>query len=224
MPIRINLLAEAQIAEDLRRRDPVKRAIFGGALLVVLALAWSSSLQLGVMISKRELGQIQGTIEQRNGEWQKVVDSQKKIYDIRAKLNSLQQLTASRFLQGNFMNALQHLNLDGVQLVRVRTDQSFFKVEAVPAAKSNDAHAQPGHPAMVAEKIRITLDARDISASPGDQVNKFKDAIAGQSYFKSNLNPTNGVQLVSLSPMATGTDGRPYVPFTLQWDLPQQDR
>jgi len=27
MPIRINLLAEAQAAEDLRRRDPVKRSV-----------------------------------------------------------------------------------------------------------------------------------------------------------------------------------------------------
>ena len=40
MSIRINLLAEAQIAEDLRRRDPVKRAIFAGAFLVVLALVY----------------------------------------------------------------------------------------------------------------------------------------------------------------------------------------
>jgi hypothetical protein len=55
MPIKINLLAEAQIAEDLRRSDPVKRAIFIGALLVALALVWSSSLQLEAMIAKSEL-------------------------------------------------------------------------------------------------------------------------------------------------------------------------
>ena len=59
MPIRINLLAEAQIAEDLRRRDPVKRAIFVGALLVVLALVWSSSLQLEVVFAKNDLAQVQ---------------------------------------------------------------------------------------------------------------------------------------------------------------------
>ena len=32
MPIRINLLAEAKAAEELRRHDPVKRVIFVGAL------------------------------------------------------------------------------------------------------------------------------------------------------------------------------------------------
>jgi hypothetical protein len=223
MPIRINLLAEAQIAEDLRRRDPVKRAIFVGAFLVVLLLAWSSSLQLGVMISKRDLARVQSTIEQRTNEWQKVLASQQKIYDARAKLESLQRLTESRFLQGNFMNALQQLKLDGVQLMRARVDQSFFKVEAMPG-KTNDAHVVLGHPEMMAERIRVTLDARDISASPGDQVNKFKDGIASQPYFKSNMNPTNGVQLVSLSPTTTGPDGKPYVLFTIQWDLTQQNR
>ncbi|MEI9865818.1 MAG: hypothetical protein WDN00_14935 [Limisphaerales bacterium] len=35
------------------------------------------------------------------------------------------------------------------------------------------------------KKIVVTLDARDISPSPGDQVNKFKEVVASQDYFKS---------------------------------------
>jgi hypothetical protein len=46
MPIRLNLLAEAQAAEDFRRRDPVKRGIGLAALLVALMLVFSSFLQL----------------------------------------------------------------------------------------------------------------------------------------------------------------------------------
>ena len=53
MPIRINLLAEAKAAEELRRHDPVKRVIFFGAFLVALALVWSSSLQLERMLGKK---------------------------------------------------------------------------------------------------------------------------------------------------------------------------
>lgn len=41
MPIRLNLLAEAQAMEEMRRRDPVKRAIWVGSLLVAVALAWA---------------------------------------------------------------------------------------------------------------------------------------------------------------------------------------
>jgi hypothetical protein len=222
MPIRINLLAEAQIAEDLRRRDPVKRAIFVGAFLLVLSLAWSSSLQLGVMICKRDLARLQSTIEELTGEWQTVLVSQRKVYETRAELESLQQLAGSRFLQGNFMNALQQLNLNGVQLMRVRLDQSFVKSEAIPN-KTNDNHAVNGHPVMVTEKIHVTLDAQDSSANPGDQINKFKDAIASQPCFKSYLDATNGVHLVGLSPVQKGLeDNKPFVLFTVAWDLPQQ--
>jgi len=39
MPIRINLLAESQALEEMRRRDPVKRAIWVGVLVVSLLLA-----------------------------------------------------------------------------------------------------------------------------------------------------------------------------------------
>jgi hypothetical protein len=223
MPIRVNLLAEAQIAEDLRRRDPVKRAIYAGAFLVVLALAWSSSLQLGVMMAKRDLGRLQGTIGQRTDEFQKVVASQKKVYEIRAKLESLKRLVGSRFLQGNFMNALQQLKFDDVQLMRVRVEQSFSKIGATPN-KTNDTQVVLGHPAGVAEQIHFMVDARDSSANPGDQINKFKETVASNSYFKSNLDATNSVQLVSLSQTQTGTDAKPYVLFTVEWNFPPQNR
>jgi hypothetical protein len=223
MPIRINLLAEAQIAEDLRRRDPVKRAVYAGAILVVLALAWSSSLQLAVMVSNRDLTQVQEKIEAHTNEWQNVLASQKKIFDSRAKLASLQQLSEARFLQGNFLNALQQLNLDGVQLTRVRLDQSYLKLDGTPN-RTNGEHVVLGHPAMTAEKIIVSLDARDISANPGDQVNKFKAVVAGQPYFQSILNKTNGVQLISLSSPQNGPDGKPYVLFTLECDLSQQNQ
>ena len=59
MPIRINLLAEVQTAEELRRRDPVKRVVVGGLLLLAAMAVWSSTVQLKVMLANRELGQAQ---------------------------------------------------------------------------------------------------------------------------------------------------------------------
>ena len=223
MPIHINLLAEAQIAEDLRRRDPVKRAIFAGAFLVALALVWSSSLQLEAMIAKEDLAQVQAEIQARTNDWQNVVVNQKKVFDARGKLVALQQLSSARFLQGNFMNALQQLNLSGVQLMRVSVDQSYFSVPASPNQTSND-HTTLGHPATATEKIVVSLDARDSSSNPGDKVDKFKETLAGQDYFKAILSRTNGVQLTSLSAPQNGPDGKPYVLFTLECDLPEITR
>ena len=215
MPIHINLLAEAKIAEDLRRRDPVKRAIYGGVFFIVLALVWSSSIQLEIMVEKNAAAQTQAQIEVHKDAYQLALDDQKKILAAKDKLASLQKLTQARFLQGNFLNALQQVNTDGVQLTQIRLDQSYFEVPATQD-QTNDDHVIRGHPATKTERIVMALSARDSSASPGEvQMNKFKDAIASQSYFKEVLNKTNGVQLTSLSPAQAGPNG-PYVLFTME--------
>src|ERR1700733_482375 len=122
MPIRVNLLVEAKMAEARRRRDPVKWAIYVGIFFVVLALVWSSSLQLKAMIVKRDLDQVQGSIQMRANEYAQVVLNQQKVAEINQKLEALQSLTTNRFLQGNLLEALQHATLNGVQLTRIRVD------------------------------------------------------------------------------------------------------
>ena len=107
MPIRINLLSEAIAAEDLRRRDPVKRAIFIGLLLVAGSLVWYSSTWLGSMMSKESLNHVEAEIETHTNDYAHVMDNTKKIADVQRKLGALKQLNAERFLQGNLLNALQ---------------------------------------------------------------------------------------------------------------------
>lgn len=119
------------------------------------------------------------------------------------------------------MNALQQLNMDGVELLRVRLDQSFARSAAVPN-KTNNNHVVSGHPATVTETTHVTLDAWDVSANPGDEINRFKETIARQPYFKSCMDPSGSVQLVSLSPVQNGLDGKPYMQFTITWDMSQQ--
>ena len=63
MPIRINLLAESLAEEDSRRRDPVKRAIYIGALLVVLSLVWYSSIWLNHMLANNELNRVKADVQ-----------------------------------------------------------------------------------------------------------------------------------------------------------------
>jgi hypothetical protein len=102
-------------------------------------------------------------------------------------------------------------------------NQSYIIDPGVPGTTSND-HVIPGRPATVTEKIVLDLDARDVSASPGDQVNKFKESLANLDYFQTILNKTNGVQLASLSPLQTGPDGKAFELFTLECVLPEQTR
>ena len=130
MPIHINLLAEAQAAEELRRRDPVKRAIFLGVSLVVIMLVWSGMIQVNSVLANERLTGVQSAIADHNKEYTNVLAKLNKIAVAKNKLDALQKLQASRFLQGNLLNAIQQSTVDGVQLTRLREEQ-------VPALSSS---------------------------------------------------------------------------------------
>src|ERR1017187_831663 len=223
MPIRINLLTEAKAAEALRRHDPAKRAMFCGAFLVALVLVWSSSLQLETMLAKKEVSDRQTEIAARTNEFQRVLTDQKITAATKEKLNALKKMTHSRFLQGNLLNALQQVTVNGVRLTRLKVDQDYFPAAGTPS-QTNKNGVILGRPSTVKEKIVVWLDAQDSSANPGDQVNKFKEAVADQSYFKATLNKTNGVQLINLSAPQAGPDGKPCVLFTLKCNFPEYAR
>jgi len=224
MPIKINLLAEALAAEDLRRRDPVKRCVYIGAFLVVLSLAWFSSLVLEHMLKKEELTTVQAEIQQHTNEYSQVDGDLKKIADANRKLAALQELSTNRFLQGNLLNALQTTAIvPGVQVTRLKVEQAYHYTGGI-LTKTNGEHIILGRPPNVLETIDVSIDARASGDNPGDQVAKFKEAIIKQPYFKAMLE-TNGVQLTG-TPSAPQTDpsGKPYVLFTVELLYPDQYR
>ncbi len=216
MPIRINLLAEALAEEDLRRRDPVKRSIWLGALLVVFALVWFSSAFMEYILAKRTYANIQVEIQSKSNDVMVVKSNLKKIADSQQRLDDLNKLRAARFFQGNLLNTLQQIYLPNVQLIRLRVEQSYTLNGGV-AAKTNSFGVVPGRPPTSTEHILLTIDAKDYSPNPGDQVNRFKDRVLQSPYFKSCLQSNNAVRLTSLSsPQASVGDSKPYVLFSLE--------
>ncbi|HVU09210.1 MAG TPA: hypothetical protein VHG89_11770 [Verrucomicrobiae bacterium] len=211
MPIRINLLAEAQAAEESRRRDPFRFFIYGGIVVVALTFAVYSWFQLKVVVANRGLTQIQNQIQVLTNDNQRVVSNLKTITEDKAKLVALQKLTANRFLEGNLFNALQMATVDGVSLTRLRVQQSYSPVKK-------------GKRTNIVESVVVFLDAQDAGKNPGDQVNKFKDVIANQTYFKTMLSPTNGVLLTGLSAPQNDPNGRPFVSFTVECHYPDYTR
>jgi len=223
MPIRINLLAESLALEDQRRRDPVKRAIWVGASLVVLALAASIVLQVQVMVRKGELNRVETQLAARTNEFQQILSNQRNLTEVSRKLGALSQMATNRLLCGTLLNALQQTTIDDVNLIRFRVDQSFaLNDEVKPKTNSND-RVIPGRPASVTEKTALTLEARDSSANAGDLVNKYKQAIAEGPYFQGILGKTNDIRLTNLSP-PTGLDGKVYVQFMLECRYPEKTR
>jgi hypothetical protein len=224
MPIRLNLLAEAQALEEMRRRDPVKRAILAGIGLVLVMLTWSGSIQLKAMMARSELNGIERQLKARDKDYKAACEAQRKLADTSYKLQSLSQLATNRLLYGTLLNALQQSMIDDIQVVRFKADQGYvFTPEVKP--KTNDDNIVPGKPATSAEHIILTVEAHDTGPNPGDQVNKYKQAIADLPYFQAALTKTNEVRLVSLSPpQIPAGDGKPFVLFTLECRFPEHLR
>jgi hypothetical protein len=226
MPIRINLLAEAQAAEEERRKDPVKLAIWLTGFLVFLVLLWAMTLQFKLMASKSELNQAQVKWTSIEKGYQLAVENQRKFMDAEQKLAALDRLTTNRFLWGTALNAFQQtLNgVDDVQVVRFKTEQTYTLTEEIKA-RTNGTSVVAGRPATAIEKISMTIEAMDSSRQPGSQVSKFKDSIAQVPYFHTSLQQTNGVLLTSLSaPQAGGLGRNAFVLFTLQCSFPEKVR
>lgn len=223
MPITLNLLAEDQAAEESRRRDPVKRAIIIGAVLVGALLVWSSSLQVQAIIAKKGFGQIDAQLASHTNQYLHALDWRKKTTETQYKLDVLRQLAANRFLHGTLLNALQQTIVDDIQLTHFKIDQSYSYMEGTKATTNGD-RVIPARPATTSEKITLTLNAKDTGANPGDQLTRFKEAIAKHPYFQSALGATNEVRLSNLSAPQTGPDGRMFVMFTLECRFPERIR
>src|SRR6266850_3567795 len=228
MAIRLNLLAEARAAEDMRRRDPVKRSIWVGGLLAILMLAWSSSLQLKAMVAKRELSKTQGQMSVFTNDYKLVVENQRKTDEIRRRTAALDRLTAERFLHANVLNALQLTTVEDVQLLRYRVEQIYSATEGTKP-KTNDNRVIPGKSATATERITVVLEAIDSSPNPGDQITKFKETASTAPYFRDILGKTNVFSLKQISqpqmmPVPGSQIGRSCVMFTLESKLLEKTR
>ena len=222
MPIRINLLAEAQAAEEMRRKDPVKRAIWIGGFLVFLMVLWSGTLQLKIMATRSDVSLLKMNWKSMEAKVQEINDHRSSTRQLEQKLSALDQFTTNRMLWANALNALQHIPADGVQVVRVHSEQSFLVNEGT-RARTNASGVTPARPSSVTEKISLEVEGKDYSLEPGGQVPKFKQSLASHPYFETHLQRTNKVQLTSQSAPQSEA-GRAYVAFALQLSFEQKER
>jgi len=224
MPIRINLLAEAQAAEELRRRDPVKRTIWVAGFAISLVLLWCLWVQLQIMQANSEFKKHQThwtSIEKKHTE---VTENLKESAVIERKLNSLNRLSTNRFLWGSTLNALQQAVVDQVQAVRVKTEQGYVYVEPV-AAKTNSTKKAAAKLPETVEKIKIVIEAKDWN--PAEQnYNKYKESLAKSSYFRTNMAKADALRLTSLSKATfdPSDPARPFITFTLEMQYPEVRR
>lgn len=217
MPIRINLLAEQQAAEEMRRRDPVKRAGMAGGLLVGIVALWSGWMQLKVMQANNSLNAAQSTWNAQEKKYKTTLENRAKLDDLEGRVSALHNLATNRFLWGPTLNALQQVVVDKVQVTRFTPEQTYTLVEGVKAStNAASGRVVPARPGTVTEEIKLLIEAKDWGRTTEQNYTRFQEAIQNHSFFKTNL-ATNGITLVALgAPTQDLETGRTNVGFTLQ--------
>lgn len=224
MPIRLNLYAEEQALELQRRRDPVKRAILVGVVLVAAMLAWSSTLVFKQMGARSELSTVDGTINAKTNEFAKVTNEEKRLADGKARLHALDILTTNRFLNGNLLDVLQRTIVDKVQVTQLKINQTYVLTEEVkPKDDENGGPKRAGKPATVTEKISLLFNATDTSPN-GEAATHFQNALSAAPYFQKLLAKTNGFRLTSIGAPQVDGSGQAFTTFTLEASLPDKTR
>jgi hypothetical protein len=223
MPIRINLLAEAQAAEDLRRKDPVKRGVWIAGFLVSLVLLWLLKLQCDIWFDQKDLAQINGRWSEIKANYAAVTNNEIKTAEIDRKLAALNQLTTNRFLWAPVLNALQKCVVNNVQVTGFKGEQLYVAEAPHDIGSGATKKTIPG--GMV-EKTSLYIDARDSDANQQNYT-RFKESLCNSEFFATALGRRDGFVFDGTlsAPTADPSDpGRAFITFRLVSHFPDVRR
>ncbi len=200
MPIRINLMAEAQVAEEMRRQDPVKRAIWICSFLIILVLLWIAKVQMDIAFENSRLKDIDTQWTAKKDKYAAVTNNQAKIGEITRRLTALEDLSTNRFLWGNVLNALQRTVVDQVQVTRIVGAQTVNQEDGQVVGSGANKKILP--PTAV-EKINLTIDAKDLNPSVNTYAS-YKNKLSNFEFFLKHLGRRDGFVMEGmLSPLTT---------------------
>jgi len=219
MPIRINLLAEAQAAEEMRRKDPVKRAIWVGGFLVFLVVLWILKVQLDIVYAQNRYKRYETAWTDVVNKYSSVTNNQSRTAEFERKLAQLDRLSTNRFLWAPVLNAMQKSVVESVVVTRIRGEQTYTKEEARMAGSIRV-------PGAMTERITFSIDAKDLN--PGDQsYNKFKEALNQSDFFLKHVGRKDSFVIDGVLSPVTADPADPtlqFVTFTLASRFPETRR
>src|SRR5438093_6617785 len=158
MPIRINLLAEQQAADELRRRDPVKRATWVGGFLVGVLAVWSGYLQVRLMAATSEVNRYESEWKKLESAYKKVSANMEAAAEAERKWAALQALATNRFLWANALNALQFVmvTVDEFQITALKTSQTYIITDPVKPSTNAVGTVSRSNPATSREQATFS--------------------------------------------------------------------
>lgn len=211
MPIRINLLAEAQAAEEARRKDPVKRAILMAGGVIALMILWGVFEFSQTMVARSELGREEKSWKALEPSYNELLAKQAKTVEQKKRLAALHRLAVNRFLWASTLNAFQMCYVDNMPFQLLRGTHQYSTAEPV-LGKGNVVVK----PATATERITLQLELKDFGVSPSEDFERFRRQIFSVPYFRERLQSAEAVRLRNISQQANmdPVENKPY--YTLQ--------
>jgi hypothetical protein len=196
--IRINLLAEAQEAAEMRRRDPVRRVRWAAAGVVILIMMWAAILSLRLRRGTAELtrlGAEQQTLQKNSGQ---AIAAAKLSGETARSLTALKLQAARRFFFAPTLSALQFTTVPNIQFHSLRIEQAVVSDPGARAVVENGVTLTPEKPASATEKTLLVIQGKNYADSKA--IDKLVETIASHPHFKQNLRRTDPVLLRDLQP------------------------
>lgn len=219
MPIRINLLAEELHAADVRRRDPVKRAVLLAVVIVGSVVAWYLSLlaQKGLMSST--VGRNKAALTALDENAKRAREALGGVTELEKRINQLNNLATNRVLWGSFLNAMQRVVIPEVRVTQIRVSQSY-QIETPPPA------GRVPMPATSTELISVSVTARDYGKPTDQMYDRFRQRILADEWMKLHLAEEKGITFDSFGgPTPDREDSsKSFVPFTMRMNFKRIER
>lgn len=220
MPIRINLLAEAQALDEMRRKDPVKRTVWVAGFIVCVVLIWIGKLWMDVTFAQGERDKLENELKSKTAKYNAVNEELAKTKAVDDKLAQLDSLHTNRFLWAPVLNALQKTMVPDIQVVTIRGQQIFNREEAHDAGSGGHHNFVPE---AVVERDTLSIEARDYKSS-NQNYNKYKEALCSSDFFIARLQRKDGFVidgvLSALIPDPVNPN-KQFVTFTLASHFPE---
>ena len=158
-------------------------------------------------------------------DYNKVTANFEKATDAESKWAALQALATNRFLWAAPLNALQYViaKVDDVQVLRLNTEQAYAITEGVKPSTNSVGVVNRGRPPTSRERVVFTIDAKDSSKHPGDQIFKLQAVINDYPQFKTNLQKAE-LMVVSAEQADPRNPARRFVTFTLECRYTEKTR
>ncbi|MEW6305705.1 MAG: pilus assembly protein PilM [Verrucomicrobiota bacterium] len=206
----INLLAEEQEAEELRRRDPMRWGFRAAAVLVMLMFVWVALVGLRIHYAKTELASRRDDLQTLEKTSQLIASNAQKAGELEHVLSVLDRHVTNRFLWAPTLDALQYTTLSNIQIVHLSIDRNVVNYDPPRSP------GRPTAPGTSTETITLNIQAKDYGENP--TIDAFIEAITASPYFKQNLRNLNSVRLKDRSSAQVDPldPSRTFVLFTIE--------